>query len=119
MPTYFEEELEFLEYWIAKPKVEGHTKKEIIDIEVMDLPLVDPIFLNECECMMAGNDQGVVCEYNGRVQRKKSLQENTVEEDHTKIASPIDEQDKLKGASSQHKYFVTKERELHWKKMKQ
>ena len=41
-----------------------------------------------------------------------------VDEDHTKIAILIDEQDKFKWVLSRHKDFVTKEKDIHWNQFK-
>jgi len=90
LPIYFNQELKLLEDWLAKPEVgDGYPMEEIEDIEVMDLPLAYPVFLNKCECMLIGNEQGIVFKDNNKILRKKSLQENKVDEDHAKIAYPF------------------------------
>jgi hypothetical protein len=102
----FNEELNLLEYWFAKPKVEdGYLKEEIEEIEEIDLPLVDSILLSKCECMLIENEQGIVSEDNNMILRKNSIQEIKVDEDHIKIV----EHDKIERALSQHEGFVNKE----------
>ena len=102
----FNEKLNLLEYWLAKPKVEdGYLKEEIEEIEEIDLPLVDSILLSKCECMLIENEQGIVSEDNNMILRKKSVQESKVDEDHIKIV----EHDKIERALSQHEGFVNKE----------
>jgi len=88
----FNEELKLFEDWLAKPKVEyGYIKEKIEEIEVIDLPLVDSIFLSKCECMLTENEQGTISEDNNMMLRKKSLQESKVDEDHIEIAEQIAE----------------------------
>jgi len=105
----FNEEKKLLEDCLAKPKVEdGYLREEIKEIELMDLPLADPILLSKCEYMLTKNEWGIFFEDNNNVIRNNSLQENKMDEDHTNIAGPVVEQDRIAGASSQHKDLVNK-----------